>query len=88
LGSPLLQGYLKRSCNVMKQLSDEGFTVLELQINGRTSPMITVDYDHRCEFLASDGLAIPVREGEDDFGRWVAYQMNYQDCCVTWEARP
>ncbi len=88
LGDPLMQGQLKRSFHLMDQLANEGFTVLRLEINGCTAPVITVRPNHRCEFLVRDGQAVPVKEKEGDFGRWVAYQMSCQGCCITWETCP
>ncbi|EIR3221328.1 hypothetical protein LWV65_001193, partial [Salmonella enterica] len=50
-------------------------------------PSIRVNYDNRCRQEQERGQAVRYGSGNDDKGNYERWQIQVNNCRVTWEAR-
>ncbi|EAS0531584.1 hypothetical protein FTZ77_08170 [Salmonella enterica] len=63
------------------------FTVDRVEIDGYQRPSIRVNYDRRCRQEQEHGNAVRYGSGHDDKGRYEWWQIQVNNCRVTWEVR-
>ncbi|EGS6512905.1 hypothetical protein I9F77_002697 [Salmonella enterica] len=69
------------------KLNAMDFTVDRVEIDGYQRPNIWVNYDNRCRQEQEHGKAVRYGVGSDPAGKWEWWQIQVNNCRVTWEAR-
>ncbi|EAZ8460774.1 hypothetical protein N7U04_004839 [Salmonella enterica] len=69
------------------KLNAMDFTVDRVEIDSYQRPSIRVNYDNRCRQEQERGQAVRYGSGNDDKGNYERWQIQVNNCRVTWEAR-
>lgn len=69
------------------KLNAMDFTVDRVEIDGYQRPNIRVNYDNRCRQEQEHGKAVRYGSSNDDKGNYEWWQIQVNNCRVTWESR-
>lgn len=69
------------------RLNEAGFTVDRIELDGYTRPTITVNSSVLCYEKQKSGEAVRYAQGMDEVGKYERYQIQVENCRVSWEVR-
>ncbi|ECV5352093.1 hypothetical protein F2J48_21340 [Salmonella enterica subsp. enterica] len=82
-----IQEQMAQVGTAIAQLTAMGFSVDRVEIDGYQRPDIQVNYDNRCRQEQERGKAVRYGTGNDDRGNYEWWQIQVNNCRVTWEVR-
>lgn len=82
-----IQIQLAATGQAITKLNTLGFTVDRIELDGYTRPTITVQYDGHCRRKQENGEAVRYAQGVDECGKYEKYQIQIDNCRVSWEVR-
>lgn len=80
-----IQEQMAQVGTAIAQLTAMGFTADRVEIDGYQRPDIRVHYDNRCRQEQEQGKAVRYGTGNDDRGNYEWWQIQVNNCRVTWE---
>ncbi|EDS2192404.1 hypothetical protein GR983_000204 [Salmonella enterica] len=69
------------------RLNAMDFTVDHVEMDGYQRPNIRINYDNRCRQAQEQGQAVRYGTGNDDRGNYEWWQIQVNNCRITWEVR-
>lgn len=82
-----IQEQMSQVGEAITRLHAMDFTVDRVEIDGYQRPDIHVRYDNRCRQEQERGKAVRYGTGNDDRGNYEWWQIQVNNCRVTWEVR-
>ncbi|EAA6342568.1 hypothetical protein DRE41_24500 [Salmonella enterica subsp. enterica] len=82
-----IQEQMAQVGTAIAQLTAMDFSVVRVEIDGYQRPDIRVNYDNRCRLEQERGKAVHYGTGNDDRGNYEWWQIQVNNCRVTWEVR-
>ncbi|MCX9038965.1 hypothetical protein NLN82_23350 [Citrobacter portucalensis] len=82
-----IQVQLAKVGTALAQLNAMGFTADRIEMDGYTRPTITVRFDGYCRQRMENAEAVRYAHGFDECGRYERYQIQVENCRVSWEVR-
>lgn len=82
-----IQVQLATTGQAIAKLNAMGFTVERIELDGYTRPTITVLHDHYCRTKQENGEAVRYAHGVDELGKYEKYQIQVDNCRISWEVR-
>ncbi|HBC0332199.1 TPA: hypothetical protein I8P56_000003 [Salmonella enterica subsp. enterica serovar Napoli] len=82
-----IQEQMAQVGTAIAQLTAMDFSVVRVDIDGYQRPDIRVNYDNRCRLEQERGKAVRYGTGNDDRGNYEWWQIQVNNCRVTWEVR-
>ncbi|ECD4176957.1 hypothetical protein E0Y73_21360 [Salmonella enterica subsp. enterica serovar Napoli] len=82
-----IQEQMAQVGTAIAQLTAMDFSVVRVEIDGYQRPDIRVNYDNRCRLEQERGKAVRYGTGNDDRGNYEWWQIQLNNCRVTWEVR-